>query len=722
MTRIDSYNIVESARPTSADGFGWSISGLSEKSQIFQQAQLVTWPNFRIVTGQKAVRRVQIEPSAPEGWMTNELLPQPCSMFQSQFLHRIPSLSADAIVLGYHFNYPSSVAPPEKVRFFKDSADGLYMEIQDFNPSIHGDGSWQVTEAAPPYYSQIVDEGGLFDCSLTFKDYKGGQGHQYSDYASESEVLEGNGIKDADKVLADQTLTEDSQIGDSIFALWDWLYGPPGWSCENIPRGGGDMIDFYLAEYAGACRHRTYIMFLALNRLGLPCRMNGSTAHAWAEIWNPTTGAWVQLNLGGCGDEDPDNCEACERKNPRYGVRRDGVLLKCCPEGYHMIGEDCVPYGGEGENVEAIDCEKCIPIACPPDYYCHPGLNKCIPDCQTLFGPDYYYFVDRDECVSCKEEGELMVYDLKNNDCKCMDCPEGYSMNVDEYCVNAEGDVSEDAPKGYYLYRAGAAKQCLPREDCEKTMPGTVFNEFSLLCECPVITRTNADGEKIKIFQEWDSRLGRCAEKFECEEGQEIVYDPIMGDYKCRDIIPDESQLPEIEPDGTRSEPDEEDEDEVGEEGQEIDPDAPMRERVKWLDLSDGTEMIQKEEPPSLADERWKKIGTKKVRLKGRKATGQRYDERWRWSDLYGIYEWLQTDANPEFISYTEPKTDQYHILVSLNDARATEAENEWKLWVESISSDDGIRGIRMEELKDDKKPANLGFPEGRTIALTHAL
>ncbi len=114
------------------------------------------------------------------------------------------------------------------------------------------------------------------------------------------------------------------------------------------------MIDLYLAENAGACRHRTYIMFLALNRLGLPCRMNGSTSHAWPEIWNPTTGAWVQVNLGGC-DTPPDTCAPCERKNPRYGVRRDGVLLKCCPEGYHMEGEVCVPNDGEGDNVKIIE-------------------------------------------------------------------------------------------------------------------------------------------------------------------------------------------------------------------------------------------------------------------------------------------------------------------------------------------------------------------------------
>ena len=709
MSRIDSYNIVESGRPTSADGFGWSISGLSEKSQIFQQAQLVTWPDFRIVAGQKGVRRVQTQPSAPEGWMTNELLPQKCSMFKNQFLQRIPSLSADAIVLGYSFTYPPSIDPPQKVRFFKDSADGLYMEIQDFNPAVHGKGSWQVAQAAPPY-SQIVDEGGLFDCSLTFKDYTGGKGHQYADYAPQSEILEGSGIGDADKVLADRQITEDSEIGDSIFALWEWLHE---WLCENIPRGGGNMIDLYLGENAGACRHRTYIMFLALNRLGLPCRMNGSTSHAWPEIWNPTTGAWVQVNLGGCDDTDPDSCPPCERKNPRYGVRRDGVLLKCCPEGYHMEGEVCVPNDGEGDNAEPIDCEKCIPIPCPPDYYCHPVLDKCIPDCQTLFGPDYHYMVERDECVSCKDEGELMVYDPETNGCKCMDCPEGYSLNDDKYCVNAEGDVSEEAPKGFYFNRD--VEQCLAREDCDEKMPGTVFNEYTAICECPNIRRINPDGESIEIAQEWDTLLERCAERFECEEGQEVYYDPILGDYRCRDIIPDtrpdDSDRRDYTPDDQK--PDDEDED-TGEKGLDIDEDAPDRDVVKWVDNDDGTVIY--EEPTTDGD--WQKVRGKYLRLSGKNSEGRRYEKRWHHEDLYGLKKWFDQDANSDLISFTQPAVDSYHILISLNPERAEEAEAHWGLWENSIKGNDGIRGISLEPLPDEKKPSHLGFPEGRAIAI----
>jgi len=722
MTRIDSYNIVESGRPTAPDGFAWSITGLSGQENIFQQSQLATWPNFSIVSGQKAVRRVQTEPSAPEGWYVNELLPQKCSIFQNQFLQRIPSLSADAIVLGYSFHYPPTVDPPEKVRFFKDSADGLYMEIQDFDPALHSKGSWQVSEAAPPYYEQIVDENGLFDCSITFKDYKGGTGHQYADYANESEILKGNGIADGDKVLADQTITEDSEIGDAIFTLYEWL---SNWGCGKEPRGGGDIIDQYLTENIGACRHRTYIMFLALNRLGLPCRMNGSTSHAWPEIWNPTTGAWVQVNLGGCEDPSPDECrEPCERKNPRYGVRRDGVLLKCCPEGYHMEGESCVPNKKGGDNVEPIDCEMCIPVVCAEGYYCHPMLNRCIPDCQTMFGPDYHYMIERDECVDCKEEGEMMVYDpgdeFRLPGCKCMDCPEGYSMNEEKYCVNDEGEVSGDVPKGYYFDEG--VQQCVPREDCEAKMPGTVFNEFTALCECPSIWRKNDEGRDIMVRREWDENLQECAEKFECDEGQEVYYDPIMGDYLCRDIIPDD-----VPPDdsGRRTDKpsDKEKEEDVdeGEKELDIDPDAPNRLALKWVDLEDGTELYT--DPGNTPGDWFKMERQKSLRLKGRNSQGQRYEDIWQHPDLYGLWAWFEQDANKELISVSKPKVgkNQYRILVNLNNERGTEAEDHWEnLWVQSIKSDDGIREIGFVEVSESEKPNDLAFPNGRAIVLFH--
>ena len=96
------------------------------------------------------------------------------------------------------------------------------------------------------------------------------------------------------------------------------------------------------------------IMFLALNRLGLPCRFLGSTCHAWPEIWNPDKGMWMQLDLNGC--DDPDKCPDCTIKNPWFGLRE-----KCCPDGYDFNASgECEAKDGSGKTVSSIDCPPCI--------------------------------------------------------------------------------------------------------------------------------------------------------------------------------------------------------------------------------------------------------------------------------------------------------------------------------------------------------------------------
>ena len=141
----------------------------------------MTWPRFHIIAGQKGVRRV-LPDAQPEGWVLNETKPQKCSLFKQGFLLRIPSFSAEAVVIGYNILSPTSeIEVPEKVRFFKDSADGLYMEIQDYNSGLHADCTFTVTQSAPPYSTYGGDEAAsnLFSCDLTFNDYKSGKGEQY---------------------------------------------------------------------------------------------------------------------------------------------------------------------------------------------------------------------------------------------------------------------------------------------------------------------------------------------------------------------------------------------------------------------------------------------------------------------------------------------------------------------------------------------------------------
>ena len=106
---------------------------------------------------------------------------------------------------------------------------------------------------------------------------------------------------------------------------------------------------------AGACRHRAFLAFLMFNRLGLPTRFCTSSCHAWPKIFDFTSRMWVQIDLGGCGDDEPEPCGACTRPNPKYGVLPDE------PE--------------------------CLPVECPENYYCDEFHGKCVPDCAALF-PD----------------------------------------------------------------------------------------------------------------------------------------------------------------------------------------------------------------------------------------------------------------------------------------------------------------------------------------------
>ena len=161
-------------------------------------------------------------------------------------------MSAEAVVIGYNILSPTSeIEVPEKVRFFKDSADGLYMEIQDYNSGLHADCTFTVTQSAPPYSTYGGDSAAsnLFSCDLTFNDYKSGKGEQYGNYQAENVILQGSGRSDADKVLDNQQITGDMKIGEAIEQLYGWLYN---WFCEDIPRNQDDMIGKYLSTNAGS--------------------------------------------------------------------------------------------------------------------------------------------------------------------------------------------------------------------------------------------------------------------------------------------------------------------------------------------------------------------------------------------------------------------------------------------------------------------------------------
>ena len=121
------------------------------------------------------------------------------------------------------------------------------------------------------------------------------------------------------------------------------------------------------------------------------------------------------------------------------------VKRKCCPDGYDFNASgECEAKDGSGKTVSSIDCPPCIPRPCPDDYYCDPRYNKCIPDCDKLFGSDYIFVGKRDACVNCADEDK--EYNPFTDDCECPDCPEGFTKNRTGKCVDSEGNISETAP------------------------------------------------------------------------------------------------------------------------------------------------------------------------------------------------------------------------------------------------------------------------------------
>ena len=726
MTRIDAYNMVDSGRPSAPDGFGWSVSGLSESNaeDTFRKTQLVTWPRFHIISGQKGVRRIITEPR-PEGWVTNETKPQKCSLFKQGFLLRIPSLSADAGVVGYNILSPNAdIEIPEKVRFFKDSADGLYMEIQDYNSSQHSECTFTVTQSSPPFatYSGDLAKSELFSCSLTFADYKAGKGKSYGKSEPENIILQGSGIADADKVLQNQQISIDMPIGEVVQQLYIWLYD---WFCQDIPRNQTDMIGAYLKTNAGACRHRAYIMFLALNRLGLPCRMVGSTCHAWAEIWNPDTGSWMELDLNGCGDSPPPaDCPPCMTKNPFYNITRDGELLKCCPEGYRMEGDKCVAIDGSGNTVETIDCEQCIPRICPEGYYCDRMADKCVPDCEQLYGQGWHYHVEREECINCENEGANLEWNGK--ECACKDCPDGFILNEDGNCVDDNGLVSGDVPKGFYFDKE--LNQCYPKPDCSKK-EGTRFNPTTGECECPPL-RTLKGGEEIVTLRRWDIMTGKCEVERECEPNQELVYDPVLGDYVCKDLDPnDDSDFdPSFDPLSPIEDIEDEDEDDKEIEGIKIDKDAKGTPKIpgsRYVNTKSGAWTVT--QPSDM--KAWIKSDKQNLQLKGRDSNNKRYESVWKFGDLYGVSEWLDAQGDTNLISYRKPVENQGYFMVFSVNPDDSQAPPYWDLWKQSIGAVRGGLGkvqdgdsIKWTQLpkRDEGFPTewNLQFPEGEVWML----
>ena len=219
---------------------------------------------------------------------------------------------------------------------------------------------------------------------------------------------------------------------------------------------------------------------------------------------------------------------------------------------------------------------------CPDDYYCDPRYNKCIPDCDKLFGSDYIFVGKRDACVNCADEDK--EYNPFTDDCECPDCPEGFSKNRTGKCVDSEGNISETAPAG--LYRDLTTDLCLPKDDCDETMPG----QFSMKPQdaVSVCLKVDFEGNIVKVMV-WSDIEGKCVEEKdeECPEGQMMIYDASVGAYRCVDI-PDQPPIPPTPRPTPSPVPDPDEDEEEEDEDLILDDDKVVLNLTRWVNFSNG--------------------------------------------------------------------------------------------------------------------------------------
>lgn len=71
-----------------------------------------------------------------------------------------------------------------------------------------------------------------------------------------------------------------------------------GFRDDSLQGQGANLYVELATSRVGACRHRAYAMMLTMQSLGIPTRYVGNEAHAWVEVYVPTTG-WARVDLGG---------------------------------------------------------------------------------------------------------------------------------------------------------------------------------------------------------------------------------------------------------------------------------------------------------------------------------------------------------------------------------------------------------------------------------------
>ena len=502
MCRVEAFNVVF-ANETSDDGFSWGIEGQSGTQYsyvVLDRSQPTNVGLTPIPTASEDSSNL-----ITQNYTAGSAQPKP-RMFQGNLskgiAYRIPNVSAESEpVKVLVTDSATNMTKPANFTFYTDSADNLYLECTDLQAGQTYDGAFIVQIQYKNLHApnSTNDKSNLYAEKMTFNDLKA-KAQANSQFLPSMPPLDADAQKSADYILQQKGYSMDSPIGEVVEDADSWLNA---FVCKGIPKMTGEVLpaEMYVNTNAGACRHRAFLAFLMFNRLGLPTRFCTSSCHAWPEIYDFTSRVWVQIDLNGCGDDDPEPCGACTRPNPKYGVLPDE------PE--------------------------CLPVECPENYYCDPQHGKCVPDCSALY-PDgnHHYNPRTDKCEECTD-GKSWNPILEM--CECAECPDEYSMNENGRCVKINEDGTEEenetAPLG--IYTEMETGLCLPIPDCDKERAGTIFNPRTGQCECPIGVNP-LDNEAPFIAYKWDDVRGMCMPDVQkmCPEGQ--WWDELVG--RCRPI------------------------------------------------------------------------------------------------------------------------------------------------------------------------------------------